>query len=383
LARRGSGGKARPRAPVAVTVTGRAFSLRSAERDTKDRALDHDGASEAVEGRDRRVSRQAAGSPGDSTVLLETYRLGLLTRLVDERMWILARQGAAGFVLTPRGHEVAQVASALALRRGVDFAWPYYRDLGVALALGVTPEEVFLGALGRGADPHTGGRQLSMHFASPSLRIGSVSSAVGAHLPHAVGAAYAAKVRGEPSVSVCWFGEGAASEGTTHESLNLAAIHRLPVVFLCENNGWAISVPEHLQSARPIAARVAAYGAFGCRIDGNDPLTVFHETALALERARRGDGPSVVETVVHRMTPHSSQDDDAYRSRADKDAALAADPIPPLRARLISDGLADAGALDDAARSMEVEVAHAAEAAKMSPPPDPARARRFLYSRPV
>ena len=137
--------------------------------------------------------------------------MSLVTRAVDERLWIQSRQGRAGFVLTGRGHEIAQVASAAALQQGHDSAWPYYRDLGVGLALGVTPYEVFLGALARADDPHTGGRQLTAHFSSPSLRIGSISSEVAAHIPHAVGAAYAARVRGEDTVAVCWFGDGAAS----------------------------------------------------------------------------------------------------------------------------------------------------------------------------
>ena len=145
---------------------------------------------------------------------------------------MLSRQGRAGFVLTARGHEVAQVASALAVRIGVDSAWLYYRDLGVGLTLGVTPYEIFLGALAKATDPHSGGRQLTAHFSSRELRIGSISSEVGAHLPHAVGAAYAARVLGQDSVAVCWFGDGASSEGATHEAMNIAAVHRLPVVFI-------------------------------------------------------------------------------------------------------------------------------------------------------
>ncbi len=184
--------------------------------------------------------------------LRRVYDIALVTRAVDERLWILTRQGRAGFVLTARGHEVAQIASALAMRPGQDSAWPYYRDLGVGLALGVTPYELFLGALARADDPHSGGRQLTAHLSSKSLRIGSVSSEVGAHLPHAVGAAYAAVVKGEDSVAMCYFGDGASSEGATHEAMNLAGVHKLPVVFLCENNGYAISVP--LSQQMPITS---------------------------------------------------------------------------------------------------------------------------------
>ena len=181
-------------------------------------------------GRDGQVSSRPPHSnrplDEDGTRLLRIYGVALMTRAVDERLWIQSRQGRAGFVLTGRGHEVAQVASAAALRQGHDSAWPYYRDLGVGLALGVSPYEVFLGALARADDPHSGGRQLTAHFSSPTLRIGSISSEVAAHVPHAVGAAYAARVRGDDAVAVCWFGDGAASEGATHEAMNLAGVHR-------------------------------------------------------------------------------------------------------------------------------------------------------------
>ena len=251
----------------------------------------------------------------DGARLLRIYRVSLVTRAVDERLWIQSRQGRAGFVLTGRGHEIAQVASAAALRQGHDSAWPYYRDLGVGLALGVTPYEVFLGALARADDPHSGGRQLTAHFSSPSLRIGSISSEVAAHMPHAVGAAYAARFRGEDTVAVCWFGDGAASEGAAHEAMNLAGVHRLPVVFICEHNGWAISVPTRLQMPiESVASRGPAYGIPGVSIDGSDAEAVLAASRRAVERARSGHGPSLLEFRVSRMTPHSSQDDDAYRS---------------------------------------------------------------------
>jgi 2-oxoisovalerate dehydrogenase E1 component alpha subunit len=229
------------------------------------------------------------------TALLDVYRLAQLTRAMDERLWAFSRQGRAGFVLTGRGHEVAQIASARALRVGHDSAWPYYRDLGVGIALGVTPYEVFLGALARADDPHSGGRQLTGHLSSRTLRIGSVSSEVGAHVPHAVGAAYAERVLGGDAVAVCWFGDGAASEGAVHEAMNLAAVQRLPVVFVCENNGWAISVPLELQMAvGSVADRAATYGMPGSSIDGTDARAVLDASRDAVERARRGDGPSLV-----------------------------------------------------------------------------------------
>jgi 2-oxoisovalerate dehydrogenase E1 component alpha subunit len=314
-------------------------------------------------------------------LLSRVYEMAVRTRRLDERLWILYRQGAAGFVLTARGHEIAQIASAMALRPGYDYAWPYYRDMGVNLTLGVTPYEILLGALGRADDPHTGGRQLPGHMSDPERRIGSMSSAVAGHIPHAVGCAYAARVRNADWVSVCWFGDGASSEGATHESMNLAAIHRLPVVFICENNGWAISVPVALQVAGGnIAARASAYGMPGYQVDGSDAFGVFDATSEAVGRARAGGGPTLLELVVSRMTPHSSQDDDSYRTEAEKQAALDDDPMPRARERLFELGALDAEADARLWQLAEREMARAAEEAKASPLPAPERARRYLYA---
>jgi len=322
-----------------------------------------------------------AASPIPDGLLLRIYRVVLLTRALDHQMWLLSRQGRAGFVLTARGHEVAQVASAAAMRRGRDSAWPYYRDMGVGLALGVTPYEILLGALARGSDPHSGGRQLPMHLSSRSLRIGSISSAIAAQIPQAVGAAYAARVRGEDSVALTWFGDGAASEGATHEAMNLAAVHRLPVVFLCENNGLAISVPLAQQMPiERVADRGAAYAMPGVCVDGTDAEAVYAASRDAMERARRGDGPTLLELRVPRITPHSSQDDDAYRDDAQRAAAAAADPLPRLRKTVFERGLL--GEADDAAlvRALREQVIADEDLALTQPEPDPERARRWLYA---
>jgi 2-oxoisovalerate dehydrogenase E1 component alpha subunit len=319
--------------------------------------------------------------PLDPTLARRALRVVLTTRAVDERFWILARQGRAGFVLTPRGHEVAQVLSVAAMRRGLDWAWPYYRDLGVGLALGVTPYELFLTALARADDPHSGGRQLSSHLSSPSLRIGSVSSEVAAHVPHAVGTAYASWVRRDDAVSVCWLGDGATSEGAVHEAMNLAGVHDLPVVFVCENNGWAISVPAHRQLAVPrFADRAAAYGMPGVTVDGCDAGAVLDAMRAAITRARRRDGPSVVEVLVPRITPHSSQDDDGYRTEADVAAAAALDPVARLRSELVAARVVTEGEVELLDDRIRAAVAAAAQRAVDAPEPHADRARRWLYA---
>jgi 2-oxoisovalerate dehydrogenase E1 component alpha subunit len=314
-------------------------------------------------------------------LLLRIYRVAVVTRAVDERLWILARQGRAGFVLTARGHEIAQIATVAAMRRGIDSAWPYYRDLGVGLALGVTPYEVFLGALGRAADPHSGGRQLTGHLSDPRLRLGSISSEVAAHVPHAVGASYAARVRGEDSVALCWFGDGASSEGATHEAMNLAAIHSLPVVFICEDIGYAISVPRAEQMAvASMTQRAAGYGIPGTELDGTDADTVFEAAGAALARARSGAGPTLLDLRVPRMTPHSSQDDDSYRSEEELRVTREADPVARLRRTLLDSGALDEQSEASLAAALRARVVADQDRALAMPSPEPTRARRWLFA---
>jgi 2-oxoisovalerate dehydrogenase E1 component alpha subunit len=321
-------------------------------------------------------TRAAPVSAAERALLRRIYEVLLLSRAVEERFWLLARQGVASFVLTPRGHDVAQIASGAAVRRGHDSVWPYYRDMALALALGLTPYELFIGSLGRAGDPHSGSRQLTLHLSSPRLRIGSVSSEIAAHLPHAVGAAYAAKVLGEDRVAVAWFGDGASSEGATHEAMNLAGIHKLPVVFFCENNGLAISVPHELQMPiRSLAERGPAYGMPGVCVDGTDALAVYRATRQAVDRARAGFGPSLIEAIVPRITSHSSQDDDQYRTPAEKAAAEARDPLPRLRA-----GLLEPGEEEQLQRAAHARALAEADRALAQPEPEPGRARRWLYA---
>jgi len=326
-------------------------------------------------------ARGGSASASERALLRRVYEVVLLSRAVEERLWVLSRQGQVSFVLTPRGHDVAQVASGAAIRRGYDSIWPYYRDMALALAIGVTPYEIFMAALGRAGDPHSGGRQLTMHLSSPRLKIGSASSEVAAHLPHAVGAAYAARVLGQDRVAVAYFGDGATGEGATHEAMNLAGIHKLPVVFFCENNGLAISVPHALTMPIPtFAERGAAYGMPGVSMDGTDALAVFRATRQAIERARAGEGPAVVEAFVPRMTSHSSQDDDSYRTEAERAEALARDPLPRLRELLLEYGLLEPDEEERLTRALHAQARDEADRAVAQPEPEPSRAHHWLLA---
>jgi 2-oxoisovalerate dehydrogenase E1 component alpha subunit len=303
-----------------------------------------------------------------------------LARAVDELMWILGAQGKAHFVLTSRGHEAAQIGAAAALRAGHDYVFTYYRSMAAALQLGVTARDIFLSVLARRDDPFAGGRQLPNHISVPRLRLPTGSSSVGTHIPHAVGAGYAARVTGSDDVALVFFGDGATAKGDFHEAMTFAAIWKLPVIFFCENNGLAISVPTHLETAAPIHLKGGAYGMPGVLIDGCDPLAAFDAVGGAAARARAGEGPTLIEAEVVRLVAHSNADDQSvYRSAEELTAAQGRDPLPRLRQRLLAGGTAEdrLEAWDAAARA---EAEAALQLAERSPDPDPADARRHLFA---
>jgi 2-oxoisovalerate dehydrogenase E1 component alpha subunit len=314
--------------------------------------------------------------------LLRIYRVMMTSRVCDERMWILNRQGRAHFVVTGRGHEAAQAGTAAVLRAGYDYALLYYRSMTVALTLGVTPDDLLCSALGRADDPFSGGRQLSNHFSSRRLRIPTISSVVGGSITHAVGCAYAARVLGGDWIAASYFGEGAAAKGDFHEALNFAGIHRLPVVFICENNGYSISVPFDLESSvASVADRGAGYNMPGYRVDGLDPVACYQAMNAAVERARAGDGPTLIEATCIRLVPHTSDDDDRYRSDEERAALQAADPLPAFRRRLAGWGVADEAALDRIDAEIRTVVREAEDRALALPLPTDAFSHLYTGSR--
>jgi len=313
------------------------------------------------------------------------YRACLLARLVDQKAWNLTRTGKARFFIPAEGQEAAQVGSAWAVRAGYDIALPYYRDIGVVLTLGMTAYEVLLAVLARADDPNSGGRQMPNHWGSKRLNIITGSSPIGTQFPHAAGLALASTLRGDDRVTVTWFGEAAASKGDFHEALNFAGIHRLPAVFVCENNGYAISVGMAKQSAvAEVADRAASYGFGGVVVDGNDALAVYEATSAAVDRARAGGGPTLVEAKTYRLMPHTTDDEDkAYRSREEVATWRRRDPLPRLRQYVVDHGLLTtekASLLEVAVRDEVNEAAQQAETA-VAPAPHTASAR--VYARPL
>src|ERR671924_175220 len=235
--------------------------------------------------------------------LLEMFETMLLARAVDERQWILNRQGREAFHISCQGHEGSGVGSAFALDRQRDVMVPYYRSLAAVIAFGVTPRELFLSALAKAEDPMTGGRQMPAHYGLARARILTSGSPVATQIPHATGAALASKIRGDGGDSIVYFGDGASSKGDFHEGLNFAAIHKLPAIFVCENNHYAISVPSSKQMAvHSVADRAVGYAMFGASVDGTDPLAVYRCIREAAERARAGEGPTLIESNVPRLT---------------------------------------------------------------------------------
>jgi 2-oxoisovalerate dehydrogenase E1 component alpha subunit len=250
------------------------------------------------------------------------------------------------------------------------------------MAFGVTPYEVFLSALAKAEDPMNGGRQMPAHYGLARARILTSGSPVATQIPHATGAALASKIRGDGGVSIVYFGDGASSKGDFHEGLNFAAIHKLPAIFVCENNHYAISVPTSKQMAvHSVADRAMGYGIFGEAVDGTDPLLVYRAVKLAADRARAGEGPTLIESNVVRLTPHSSDDDDRrYRPEAEREEARHHDPIDVFRAYLQSHDLLDSEAEQAMRKRIQEAVESALEEAEAAPAPSPETAFDHVYS---
>lgn len=273
--------------------------------------------------------------------LLEMYWTMLLSRRLDERAWVLHRQGKIAFHISGIGHEAAQVGAVFALRRGEDWVAPYYRDLAMMLALGMTPREFALGLMGKREDPSSGARQMPSHWSLRRANVISHSSPVATQTSHAAGIGLGIKMRGDDKVVLTSVGEGSTSQGEWYEGVNWAAVHDLPVIFFVENNTYAISVRKDQQMAvETVAAKAAGLGLPGETVDGLDALAVQRAVKDAVDRARRGEGPTIVEVMVHRMTPHSSDDDDrTYRTKEEMEAMKKEDPLSLYREQLFAEEL--------------------------------------------
>lgn len=274
--------------------------------------------------------------------VIDMYSTMVMARKFDERMLLLQRAGKINFHVSGIGQEVAQVAAAFALDRENDYFLPYYRDYGFVLSVGMTLRDLLLSVFAKEEDPNSGGRQMPGHFGSKRLRIVTGSSPVTTQVPHAVGIALAAKMKGKSIVSFVTFGEGSSNQGDFHEGCNFAGVHKLPVILMCENNQYAISVPIAKQLRGKVSDRALGYGFPGVRVDGNDALEVFKVVKEARERAVAGEGPTLIEAMMYRLSPHSTSDNDlVYRTKEEVEENRAKDGIPKFKQYLMDCGIWD------------------------------------------
>lgn len=324
--------------------------------------------------------RHQALGLSDETVL-EMYKTMLLARRIDERTWLLNRAGKIPFVISCQGQEAAQVGAAFALDRERDYVLPYYRDIGVVLSFGMTARELMLSSFAKAEDPNSGGRQMPGHFGQKKNRIVTGSSPVTTQVPHAVGIALAGRMEGKDFITFTTFGEGSSNQGDFHEGANFAGVHKLPVVFMCENNQYAISVPIEKQLAcKRVSDRAIGYGMPGVTVDGNDPLAVYEAVKEAADRARRGEGPSLIETLSYRLTPHSSDDDDrTYRAQEEVDEAKGKDSLHTFSAYLKEVGILTDELEAELNKQVMQIVDEATDYAEKAPYAQPEDALKYVY----
>lgn len=323
--------------------------------------------------------RQAAGTKEE---YLQLLRWMYMAKALDDRMHMLVKQGRAPFVGSSRGHEGIQVASTAALGPD-DWLVPHYRGLANAIVRGLTMKEWMLAVFAKADDPLSAGRNIPGGcYSYRRLKIASVSQVVASWIPKAAGIAYAAKLNGEGSVTLCTFGDGAASQGAFHEGVNFAAVHRLPVVFVCENNSYAISVPIRLQMANPnVADRAAGYGIAGVTVDGTDVPASYAVCKEAVERARSGGGPTLIDAKIWRMNSHTSEDNHVkYRGKEEIAEAATHDPIARFASWLIERGWLKAEDLARMQAELDAEASEAADWAEQQPDPIPENALSNVFA---
>jgi 2-oxoisovalerate dehydrogenase E1 component alpha subunit len=309
------------------------------------------------------------------------YRKMLETRMVSERILQLNRMGRTPFGAGTDGHEAAQIGAAWNIRRGRDWTVPYYRDMGVAFVLGISPLEEFRMVLAKATDEHSAGRQILNQFSKPADRIVTRSVCVGTEFPHAVGLALAIRNLKESNIVFAFGGEASTSPGDFHEAINFASVHKLPVVFVIENNLLAISTRfEQQMAVKNVADRASAYAVPGFIADGMDVLDSYDKTRQAVAITRSGAGPTLVELKCYRYQPHTSDDDDTrYRTRAEVSEWKAKDPLDHARRYLREQGVAE-GELETMRTELDGVIEAAIAQAESEPDPRPEDATKHVYA---
>lgn len=308
-------------------------------------------------------------TPISDELVIKAYKTMLKTRYVDDRMITLQRQGVITFAMSALGEEACSVASAAALKPQ-DWMYPQYREAGIMFWRGFSIEQYVHHMFGDALDLILG-RQMPNHFGSRELNVVTVSSPIGTKLPHAAGAAYAMKMQKEDEVAICYFGEGATSEGDFHVGLNFAAVRKAPCIFFCRNNGYAISTPIKSQFAcEGIVCKGEGYGIASYRVDGNDFFAVYEMVAIARKLCLEGKGPVLIEAMTYRLGAHSTADDPSlYRKEDEVQFWMEKCPIKRLRRYLESKGLWDGEREKTYHEELVKEVNQAVEVARHTPKP--------------
>lgn len=312
--------------------------------------------------------------------LKKIYRAMVLTRSFDTKSMNMQRQGRIGFYVPCSGQEAAQIGSAFALRED-DWTFPTYRDLGVAVIRGVQVSKLFAHLMGN-TDDEMMGKQMPSHWGFKEFNFVSVASPIASHLPVATGVAMAINYEKKDNVVLAYHGDGATSEGDFHVAYNFAGVFKAPVIFICENNGWAISVPVSRQTAsETLAAKAQAYGFEGVRVDGNDVIAVYEATRRAVENARKGNGPMMIECLTYRMGPHSTSDDpNRYRTKEEFDLWKKRDPVERFRKTLEDAGIWDEAAESKLRAEIDQEINQAIEKEEKVAMPEPSTMFDGVYS---
>jgi 2-oxoisovalerate dehydrogenase E1 component alpha subunit len=318
-----------------------------------------------------------------SETLLKMYWTMLLARMLDEQAWLLHRQGKIAFHISAIGHEAIQVGAAFGIKVGYDWVAPYYRDLGLMLALGLSPKAYMLSLKGKKGDPSSDGRQMPGLWSLKQANVISHSGVLAAQAPQAVGIALAIKLREQDRVVLVSTGEGATSTGEWMEAVNWAAVQKLPVIFLVQNNRFAISMRQETQMAvESVAEKAGGLGLIGTSIDGSDMVAVQRATSEAAYRARTGGGPTLLEARTYRITPHSSDDDDRlYRTKSEVEAYRQRDPFILTRTYLEEESVLSPKGHEEMVVLARKAIDEAVSFAEEAPYPAPDEASGPIYAR--
>ena len=311
---------------------------------------------------------------------IEIYRFLRLNRVLEEKLVNLYRQGrVVGGLYRSLGQEATSVGTAYALEKG-DVLGPLIRNLGSVLVMGFSPRDILAQHMARATSP-SGGKDCNLHFGSPDRGVVSAISMLGALIPVMAGIALGGRLQKKKTVAMTYIGDGGTSTGAFHEGLNFAAVQKLPLVVVAENNGWAYSTPFRKQTAaKCLADRAMAYGIPGETVDGNDVLAGYSATLEAVERARNGEGPTMIECFTYRMGPHAEHDAQAYVPAAELSEWAGKDPLERYTTALVSSGVVSADALATIDADVAARVEAEARAVEESPYPSPETALEGVYA---